>query len=146
MFRISYHILKNLQVDNTKVADDYVRYYWFIGDVKLETQSECIDMSWGWVPIVDFAIFIKLINKSLLKQENRQEVFDFTESSEYLEFKRTTDRVEIRTSFSEDNIITNFNEFSNEVDRFYNSVIDEVFHANPFLRHNREFLRIIAID
>lgn len=146
MFRISYHILKNLHVDNTKVADDYVRYYWFIGDVKLETQSEYIDMSWGWVPIVDFAIFIKLINKSLLKQENGQEVFDFTESSEYLEFKRTADRIEIWPSFSEDNIIINFTEFNNEVDRFYNSVLDEVFQANPFLRDNREFLRIITID
>lgn len=146
MFRISYHILKNLHVDNTKVADDYVRYYWFIGDVKLETQSEYIDMSWGWVPIVDFAIFIKLINKSLLKHENGQEVFDFTESIEYLEFKRTADRIEIRPSFSEDNIIINFTEFNNEVDRFYNSILDEVFQANPFLRDNREFLRIITID
>lgn len=58
MFKITYHILKNLYVDKKKIADDYVRYYWFIGDVKLETNDSLIDMSWGSIPIVDFAIFL----------------------------------------------------------------------------------------
>lgn len=115
MFKITYHILKNLYVDKKKIADDYVRYYWFIGDVKLETNDSLIDMSWGSIPIVDFAIFFKLISKSLLGQKNGYKVFDFTESSEYIELYKNADEIEIHPSFRADIIITNFTEFYNEV-------------------------------
>ena len=145
MFKITYHILKNLYVDKKKIADDYVRYYWFIGDVKLDTNDSLIDMSWGSIPIVDFAIFFKLISKSLLGQKNGYKVFDFTESSEYIELYKNADEIEIHPSFRADIIITNFTEFYNEVDRFYNAVIEDIFHANSFLRQNEEFLRIINI-
>lgn len=99
----------------------------------------------GIDPYCRLCYFFKLISKSLLGQKNGYKVFDFTESSEYIELYKNADEIEIHPSFRADIIITNFTEFYNEVDRFYNAVIEDIFHANSFLRQNEEFLRIINI-
>lgn len=144
MFKMSFSILqKDLQINKKDISEGSVAYDFLPGNIKLQTDSGIIDMSWGWITVLDFAIFFKRICNSLSRKIIGIEEFGFTENDEYLELSRENDTVKIRPSFEGDTLMVDFEEFCKEVYRFYDSVLEEVFAANPFLRCNKKFLRIV---
>lgn len=141
---MTYFILQqDLQIDNKHISEGDVEYDLLPGNIQLQTNSGLIDMSWGWVTVLDFAIFFKRICNILSHKEDGCQKFGFTENDEYLQLCREKDTIKIHPSFDGDTLVVNFEEFSKEVDKFYNSVLEDVFNANPFLRCNKEFLRIV---
>lgn len=141
---MTYSILqKDLQIKKKDISEGSITYDLLPGDVKLQTDSGIIDMSWGWVTVLDFAIFFKRISNFLSQRKTGCKEFGFTENDEYLELCRENDVITIRPSFKGDILKVDFEEFRKEVDIFYNNVLNDVLNANPFLRVNKEFHRIV---
>jgi hypothetical protein len=59
-----------------------------LGNVVFETKDAVLGMDWGWIPVVDFAVAMAMIAKSLKIGENNREVFEFTESDATITFRR----------------------------------------------------------
>lgn len=144
MYKMTYSILqKDLRIKKKDISEGSIAYDLLPGDVKIQTDNGIIDMSWGWVTVLDFAIFFKRISNYLSQRETGCQEFGFTENDEYLELCRENDVLTIRPSFNGDILKVDFEEFRKEVDIFYNNVLNDVFNANPFLRVNKKFLQIV---
>ena len=81
MFQIDFTSNKNLIEKEALIADDMAyRYDLFLGDIILKNENFKIDLSWGWIPLLDFAHSFFLICNDLSTKNDSVEEFEFTDS------------------------------------------------------------------
>lgn len=126
MFKINFLLVPDIQeFDLLNMDETQMRYAIFVGSVTLEADESSINLNWGWIPLIDFAISLDLISKQLARLNNAKETFEFTESDDKLFFEREEDMLSISTSFSHEILKVDFEQFIYEVKIFCNRVFAE---------------------
>lgn len=85
-------------LDPATADEDEIRYYLFHGDIEFQVGDVDFSTKWGWVPVLDFAIFMARISASLAKGEPT-ETFGFTESAAEIHFVRDGRSARVTTSY-----------------------------------------------
>jgi hypothetical protein len=75
-------------VDLARVDETYLRYQCFPGDAIFTTGNCDFSAKWDWVPVIDFAVFLRYIASELGETKNAESEFDFTESEATIHFTR----------------------------------------------------------
>lgn len=140
MFQINYIPVSDLREKNITKADDMsLRYSLFLGDVVLKDGVSEIDLSWGWIPLLDFAFSLLLTCTKLDKKDDALDQFDFTESDDILNFHKTGRSIRVSTSFSDEEIYTDFEFFKTEVYRTHHELTNSIIERNPEILNNESF-------
>lgn len=140
MFEIQYKFSENYTSVNINTDETDLRYNLFLGSVNMSIDNIVISIDWSWLPILDFAISIYFISKTLTDRKNAEQVFEFTESNEKIVFIKANNRIEISATFAGQIIEVDFAEFKNVVVSFYRKVLFDILHKNPGLKNNTVFI------
>lgn len=82
-----------------EATESDLRYVHFPGDIRFAIDGADFSTHWGWVPIWDFALGLCSILTNL--QSTFDEVFEFTESDDFIRFRRSGPLVEVTCSYSD---------------------------------------------
>jgi len=130
---------KQSNVDLATAAPETLRYDLFLGNVVLHGDGADFSASWGWVPVLDFALCLKAIAEAL--EHSAAECFEFTESDAALEFRRDGKEVEVSSNYAPGMLRVPLPEFQEQVRGFARRVIGELATANLRLAANPEIRR-----
>lgn len=119
MFGIKYKIVEGSVENIEAIKDEEIHYNFLLGNVSFFTEDCSIDMDWEWIPLLDFAFCLSKILLSLSEKDLSKESFEFTESSETIEFSKVGGSIKILASFSPTEIITTLDEFEKAVNNFH---------------------------
>jgi hypothetical protein len=126
MFKVDYNIIRGSINNIDIITDEELRYNSLLGNVVFSLGGVKIDMSWEWVPLLDFSFCLSEITTALQDQEEATECFEFTESTETLKFSKKGNILKILPSFSSNTIITQFDDFKKEVKKFRYDIISYI--------------------
>lgn len=120
-----------------RAADNMtLRYDLFLGDFVFKVGDADLSTHWGWVPVLDFAIALRLIARRLAAGSDAIETFEFTESDAEIVFRRTGQVVEIEADYAEAKGQTSVSELSKQAERFCSRVVRELTDRYPQLAEN----------
>lgn len=148
MFKIKYSFSDSfLKKDiDYKIEDEMSLHYdLFLGGIILSSNDSEIDLDWKWIPLLDFAYHLLDIALEISKNLNCHEKFEFTESNGLLLFDRIEKKVKISTSYSDEKIDIDIEEFKLEVKRFYKKLITDIIRKYPEVQENRFFIEYINL-
>jgi len=136
-------IINDLNHSNLLDVDEtFLRYLFLEGNVKLQSNKATINIDWN-IPLLDFALAMRLISLNLNTRNDSDQCFDFTESDDEIYFSKLESDLVISTTFSEEVIKTKTDEFSEAVKIFYNEITNEILNKYPELTKNKSYQRII---
>lgn len=142
MFKFNF-IINDLNHSNLLDVDEtFLRYLFLEGNVKLQSNKATINIDWN-IPLLDFALAMRLISLNLNTRNDSDQCFDFTESDDEIYFSKLESDLVISTTFSEEVIKTKTDEFSEAVKIFYNEITNEILNKYPELTKNKSYQRII---
>jgi len=127
--------------DLANVEETDLRYYVALGDVMLGRGQIDLSASWGWIPLIDFALALLEIADALSAAEG-SETFEFTESEATLQFDRAGEEVTITSSYAPGEIRAPLHEFRNKVDDFARRLDKALLDKHPELELNPEYQRL----
>jgi hypothetical protein len=130
---------KTKDVDLASADLESLRYRLFPGDIYIRDDGVDFSAVWGWVPVLDFALSMKVIAEALEQEKSVQ--FEFTESNAALDFRRDGDNVEITATYVPGVIRVPVREFRDQVRAFARRVISELCTQNLRLAANPEIRR-----
>lgn len=128
---------KLAEIDLRSVGRDELHYDLFLGHVTFQIDGHDFSASWGWVPVLDFAVCLKTIVEGLAI--GRSEAFEFTESDAKLQFERRDDSVHLSANYVPDLAEVAYDELLTEVRAFAARVIEELARLYPPLIANQAF-------
>lgn len=140
MFEIKYSFSNNNQLNAIYLDEETLRYNVFLGNLILKKDSESIVIDWGWIPLLDFAICLLTIYNNISEKKEGYEEFEFTESDEKIFFERNHNILKITTTFSENTLKIDFEDFKNAFKKFYKGIFHDVLLQNRQLLENKAFL------
>ena len=143
MFEIKYNFSKNNDMNVIDADETALRYNFFLGSLLLKKENKSIAIDWDWIPLIDFAICILIICNSLLKKTQGEEEFEFTESDSKITFQKNGDKIKIITSFSDEILEMDFEEFQKSVKEFYKDIIFEVVEKKQGIKDNASFIEYL---
>ncbi len=143
MFEIKYKFSDSNFIDIANLNDTSLRYNLFLGNITLQKNKDLILLDWCWIPILDFALCLVSISDTLSQKTNGEKELDFTESDEKLIFQKTNNNIKIITSFSNEILEINFEDFKKVVKEFYKNFISDVVKQNHELKNNKIFLKYL---
>ncbi|SFC82836.1 hypothetical protein SAMN05421747_13216 [Parapedobacter composti] len=139
MFEIKYNFSKNNNVSAVDADETALRYHLFLGSLILKRENKSIVIDWDWIPLIDFAICLLAIYNSLHKKTQGEEEFEFTESDARITFQKNENNIKIITSFSDEALEMNMEEFQKAINKFYKDIIFEVAKENQEIKGNNSF-------
>lgn len=143
MFEIKYSFSNYSNPDVATANEMALRYNLFLGSLTFKKGFKTISIDWDWIPLLDFAICLLVICSSLLKKIQGEEEFEFTESDAKIVFKKNGQYVEVFTTFSNEILEMNFEDFQKAVRRFFKDLIFDILAKNEELRKNQVFLKYL---
>lgn len=143
MFEIKYNFANSNNINVANEDETALRYNFFLGSLIFKKDNNIISMDWDWIPLLDFAICLLIICNNLLKKNQTEEDFDFTESDSKIVFQKNGDNIKIVTSFSDEILEMSFEEFQKTVRGFYKDVIFEVIERNQEIKGNNAFIKYL---
>lgn len=133
------------QVEWVHIEPIELHYDHFLGDIIIKINSIEIGADWGWVPVLDFAICMNSIVKSL--DLNHSQAFEFTESEAMINLVRISqDELVITPNFGiyeNQKIEVNYHEFVESLRRLFDDMIKYLLREIPGLRKNPQFKSFI---
>ncbi|AZH77904.1 hypothetical protein CSX12_05225 [Microbacterium sp. Y-01] len=108
-----FKVLRETDLDNViwhEIGAAPFYYSCFLGDVIFEVDDVDLSVSWGLVPVFDFAFQMRRIAEALAGGEDQ--VYSFTESDSTIEFTLQREGVEIRAEYAEATVTVSVSEFS----------------------------------
>ena len=125
-------------VDLACADEGTLHYELFLGDVCLRVENADFSTDWGWVPVLDFALGLVRVIRSLAP--GTCEVFEFTESEASLYFTRSIDdQVVVSANYSSATATVSYGELLNRARGFLRRVVIELQNAYPALTKNPSF-------
>lgn len=112
-----------------------LRYRFVLGDVVFRDASADLSARWGWIPLVDFAMCLKDIDRELRDGSTHAE-FEFTESDAKLFFARCDDQVTVRANYALGEISISVPAFARAVQSFVQRLRSETAQRFPNLATN----------
>ena len=112
-----------------------IHYDLFWGDISFRIDGAEFDTHWGWVPIVDFAVFLHSITTGL--NEGMADTFKFTESDASITFRRIADEVEVKSNYCASAARVPYPELFAVATTFLKRVLNEVVAQYPSLAENK---------
>ena len=143
MFEIKYSYSGNNHPDVINADETALRYNHFLGNLTLKKGNDSIVLDWGWIPLVDFALCLQVISKTLLQKAIGEEEFEFTESDAKIIFKKNGDVIRVSASSSNGVLEMGCEDFQNAANKFYKDIILNALNENQMLRSNKKFVEYI---
>jgi hypothetical protein len=112
-----------------------LRYRLFLGNVFFRVGEADFSASWGWVPVLDFALGLEYVAREL-RHGMMEAEFDFTESESTIRFRRDDEDVLISASYTSHRAVVNLEHLVDAVRVFRKRVIDDLSQLHPQLRMN----------
>lgn len=150
MINLNYaiHVAPPHDADLRHVDEIALHYDYFLGDVVFQLNGADLSTSWGWVPIIDFAVCLARIAKDLGTRSFQR--FEFTESEHRIDFTRKDDIVDIAASYGGHHAQVGHLELHEGAQRLLQRVFDDVMTRNPSLTENRAMremrLSLLTLD
>lgn len=139
MISISYKVRRRYSTSESEqlalASETDLRYRLFLGDVAVRVGDVTFDASWGWVPVLDFALGLEHAVLELLRGERDSE-FEFTESDSAIKFQRDDQDVAISASYAPQRAVVKLNDLAVAIRSFKKKVVDEVFEMYPQLHES----------
>lgn len=118
-----------------KVVDENALHYdLFLGNVSFRVDDADMSTSWGWIPIIDFAVCIERIANGLKPRETQS--FEFTESENRIDFTLLNGMVEIRTTYVAPRARVPIEEFRRASREFLRRMLDDLTERHATLALN----------
>lgn len=122
-------------VDLAAAEEWVLRYDLFLGDIVFRTVEWDASTSWGWVPILDFALGLRSIVDDLEGPASRS-AFEFTESDATIEFRREGNEVWISASYAAGEVSAPLSDLTSAVHGFLRRVLTRLVDDDPRLAEN----------
>jgi hypothetical protein len=124
--------------DLSSVTASELHYKLFLGDVEFRIGEADFSAPWGWVPVLDFAVALRSIVRSL--PETHEETFDFTESDATLRFVHRNQIVSVTSNYTQGRIgaEVSIEKLGQAADEFFERVIEDLYREHPELKSNPE--------
>lgn len=124
--------------DLSSVDAPELRYKLFLGDVEFRIDEADFSALWGWVPVLDFAVALRSIVRSLPR--THEEAFDFTESDATLRFVHRDEIVSVTSNYAQGLIgaKASIKELGQAADEFFERVMEDLYREHPELKSNPE--------
>lgn len=120
-----------------RAADNMtLRYDLFLGDFVFKVGDADLSTHWGWVPLLDFAIALRLIAQRLAAGLGGTETFEFTDSDAEIVLRREGQVVEIEADYAEGRGQTSVSELTEHAERFCSRIVRELTDRYPPLAEN----------
>ena len=81
----------------SRVSEQALRYDYFVGDIGFTASGTDFSTTWGWVPVLDFAVSLNALVTAL--EPHSELDFEFTESDHTISFRRGDKEVLVSTSY-----------------------------------------------
>jgi hypothetical protein len=120
----------------TSANESDLRHYAFPGDIILRKEQTDLSTDWGWVQLVDFALGLRGILKTLEFEGGTEAELEFTESDATLRFDRHGHEVLISGSYAPGNIVVPLIEFKKQISEFARRLDAELVSKQPDLLEN----------
>lgn len=120
-----------------EVGEVSLRYDCFLGDIIFKVAGVDMSAQWGWVPILDFAICMRMIGDTL--SLGRPDVFDFTESGVIIDFIPRGNEVVITPEYAPGASVVLMSEFQNAAEQMLSQVRARIEADHPDLRENPHY-------
>ena len=142
MIELDYNILylsfpPNESIDLTLVGETEFRYNLFLGDIRFVLADTDFSVSWGWIPILDFALSLYWLLTRLPTE--RVETFEFTESEAQIKFLLVGEMVEVSATYSDAKASVPYQQLCKSTYRFLQRVITDLVGRYPELPNNPVF-------
>lgn len=114
-----------------------LHYQHFLGDVFFRADGADYSATWGWVPVLDFALGLLRLVRCLGPSDSGR--FEFTESNASLTFQRSAQQVKISASYSASVAVVSCAELRSGVELFARRVVSDLVSMYPVLECNEAF-------
>lgn len=143
MIDIDYRLsAKTYGLDELAVATaEDLRYNLFTGDIVLRVSGVDFSTDWGWVPVLDFAVTLAKLAKSL--PDNLASVFEFTESDATIELKLERQKVRVSASYVANSGVVGYDEFVSACHLCAVKLLTGLSSQYPSLKQNRTFMQYL---
>ncbi len=121
--------------DLTAAEETDLRFYVATGDIILRNDQTDLSARWGWIPLIDFALALRVITQALGVKDGC-ELFEFTESDATLQFERHGQEMTIRGSYATGEITVPFAAFTDQVEDFARRLDIELLAKRPEFKLN----------
>jgi hypothetical protein len=139
MIELDYVVLDGRDLDDDMLAAAApmeLHYDLFLGDVVFRIGDLDMSARWWWVPVLDFALCLDAIARSLEERPDRSGSFEFTESDARIDFRRSDDLVTVTPSYAEGGAEVPLVELRRATEGFLERVMRELGDAHPGLWRN----------
>lgn len=124
--------------DLTSMDESGLRYRFFMGDIEFRVSKATFDAPWGWVPILDFAVCLLSIVRSV--PGSGESIFQFTESEAEIFFLLKGAVLEISATYTNSTASISYVEMSEAAEAFAVSVFDAIETLYPMVRSNVAYM------
>lgn len=145
MISLDYKILRDRDYSSVNwrdVDEMQLRYDCFFGDIYFVAAGLDLSADWGWIPVLDFALAMKLIGTELVA--GRGAVFDFTDSSLTIKFTPYVDKVSIQAEYVSGVATVRIADFEKAASAMLSHVRSDIESAHPDLLLNEEYLKAVG--
>lgn len=114
-----------------------LRYDCFLGNFVLSGAGADLSVDWGWIPIFDFALAMRMIGDGL--RSGKSEVFAFTDSDVEIRFDLNDDLVSISAEYAPGVLTVPVSQFVQAAEDLLSRVRSEIETTHPGLRQNKQY-------
>jgi hypothetical protein len=126
---------------NLREADETALHYdLFLGDVIFRVDGADLSASWGWIPVIDFAVCLDRIVNEIVPRESQS--LEFTESENRIDFTLCDGTVEIRTTYAAQQARVSLEEIRRTTREFLGRMLDDLMARYSTLAQNAYIRRI----
>ena len=118
-------------VDWSTIREMELRYDRFLGDIEFLVDDMDLSARWGWIPVFDFALSMRMIADDLA--DGGREVFDFTESDAVIVFTSQSGRVHINADYADGSGSVSVAEFRQAAEQLLTRVRSQIESGRPDL-------------
>jgi len=126
--------------DLEEIDESAIHYDLFLGDIIFRVDELDMSTSWGWIPIIDFAVCLDRIANGLVPRQAQS--FEFTESEHRIDFTLRDGTVQIRTTYAAREARASLEEFRHGTREFLRRVLDDLTMRYSTLAQNKYIRRI----
>jgi hypothetical protein len=129
-------------IESGELSEEDLRYRFFLGDIELSVGDCNFGTSWGWVPILDFAIGLRWAIREM--RQCSKSTFEFTESEHALSLRDASTVISISASYAECVGECTYAELNSVSLEFAERVVNDIAHVAPEVTKSEAFIRLTS--
>ena len=123
------------------IQSGQLHYELFLGDITFRIEGADFSATWGWIPVLDFALQLYAIAEELPIVRSRS--FRFTESDAQIMFSVDRQYVRVDSNYGTGRGVVAYHEFRQAMESFARRVVSELDDRCPGLARNPEVLALM---